>query len=107
MGRQLRAGPLRGATAVAKQGSAALDITDVETSQCHGQGAGFAEVYDLVGCVQEWAAECTPDNVGCAIHGNGTSSSATVTCDAGVTTANYVSFQLGFRCCSDVITTGP
>jgi len=95
------------ATAVAKQGPAALDITDVESSECHGESGGFAQVYDLVGSVQEWAAECTPDNVGCAIHGTGTSSSATVTCDPGVTTANYFGFQLGFRCCSDVITTGP
>jgi formylglycine-generating enzyme required for sulfatase activity len=86
-------------TAIKQKGPAARDIANVEGSQCHGALAGFDEVYDLVGSVEEWAAECEDVGKSCAAHGH----VSTVSCDAVVPPAHERSAWLGIRCCADVV----
>lgn len=91
---------------IQQQGEAAKDVTGTASSACHGALEGFAEVYDLVGSVQEWTAECESPGKGCAIHGYGSMSSPDVpmSCDAvGPATTTDTHYEIGFRCCADLV----
>ncbi|MBE7478825.1 MAG: SUMF1/EgtB/PvdO family nonheme iron enzyme [Polyangiaceae bacterium] len=92
------------AVAIQQKGPAARDVTDVSGSLCHGATGAFAEIYDLVGSVQEWTAECETPGKGCAMHGFGSMAVTAVTCDPVVPPAHDVSYDIGFRCCADVET---
>lgn len=90
---------------IQEQGEAGMDVTGTATSTCHGALEGFAEVYDLVGSVQEWTAECESPGQGCALHGYGSMGSPDVpmSCDAGSTHARSTHSEIGFRCCADLV----
>lgn len=93
-------------TAVQQKGETAKDVTAPTSSQCHGELGGFADVYDLVGSVQEWTNECEAPGKNCALHGYGSMYSdkgPPVSCEAGSLFAQHT---LGFRCCSDVVPGG-
>jgi formylglycine-generating enzyme required for sulfatase activity len=92
-------------TAIQDEGDAARDVVaNLPSSQCHGAEDGFDEVFDLVGSVQEWTAECDQEGTSCAAHGisqffpNGEPPS----CAAGVSPAASAYPSVGFRCCADV-----
>ena len=74
-------------------------------ANCVTSTTGYAGAYDLSGNVWEWEDSCssTGSSAGCLVRGGAFNygSSSNLTCGGGGSDArNYVSNDLGFRCCS-------
>lgn len=94
-------------TALQSYGEAAKDVTDLALGQCSGSTDGFSDVYDLVGSVSEWTAECEAMGgyFNCPTHGVASMDSPTSpppSCQAGVWLFSETHHEVGFRCCADV-----
>jgi formylglycine-generating enzyme len=91
-----------------KDDPAALDVTDVSSSQCTGALAEFQNVFDLSGSVEEWINMCHGPSGSCLIQGGSTSElepEKNLACnDFGLLWRGNTNSpgRVGFRCCADV-----
>jgi formylglycine-generating enzyme required for sulfatase activity len=71
--------------------------------RCHGNLAGYQDVYDLAGNVSEWTGVCTPAHDCLAIGAGYNATPVQTTCfDIGYVMADFqFGDGLGFRCCAD------